>query len=172
MASEDIDISFVKSLLSYDPFTGIIRWKVDRAGQRLAGTAAGNMRSRYTFISINKKRVAAHRIAWAIYYSVWPTDVIDHVDGNGHNNRIFNLRQATQSQNLANQRLSKANTSGIKGVSWVPKKQKWQVGIKVNGKRIGLGYFVDKEEAGKAYAKAAIHYFGDYARYATSADAA
>jgi hypothetical protein len=72
---------------------------------------------------------------------------VDHIDGDKQNNHIDNLRAATPSQNGANQFLTKANKSGVKGVSWAKKSNKWNACIRVNGKNKNLGYFVDLEDA-------------------------
>jgi hypothetical protein len=88
---------------------------------------------------------------------------VDHRDNNGLNNRRSNLRWATHSQNLANRGPQRNNTSGFKGVTWVGSKRRWMAQIKVNQKRIGLGYFVIKEDAARAYNRAAKQHFGAYA---------
>lgn len=85
----------------------------------------------------------------------------DHKNRNGLDNRHKNLRRATASQQTMNQGLRKDNTSGFKGVSWYA--GKWISGIRLNGKRIYLGYFSSKIKAGKAYDKAALKYFGEFA---------
>lgn len=99
---------------------------------------------------------------------------IDHIDGNGLNNQRSNLRIATMSQNIANSRLRKDNTSGYKGVTWFSgskhpngawkRKPGWSVRVSLNGKRIQVGYYQDKEDAAKAYNDAAIKYHGEFAK--------
>lgn len=90
----------------------------------------------------------------------------DHIDGNGLNNRRSNVRVATKGQNMHNQRLSSANTSGVKGVSWVKRRQKWQAQICANGKRVGLGYYDTIADAGQAYADASAKMHGEFGRLA------
>ena len=89
---------------------------------------------------------------------------VDHDNGNGLDNRGCNLRLANRSQNSANAQLSRANTSGYKGVCWHKKAEKWIAHIKVNGKGIYLGLFLVKEDAARAYNAAALRYFGEFAR--------
>lgn len=79
---------------------------------------------------------------------------VDHCDGDGLNNRRANLRHATRSQNMHNQRLSAANTSGYKGVVWSKAASKWQAQIKVNRKCKVIGCFSRVEDAAAAYAAA------------------
>ena len=88
----------------------------------------------------------------------------DHVNGNGLDNRRANLREATQSQNSANRELSSSNTSGYKGVSWSRGTRKWVAQIGVNGRRIYLGLFADPAEGARAYNRAALEHFGEFAR--------
>lgn len=87
---------------------------------------------------------------------------VDHKDHDGLNNRRSNLRACTVGQNRRNQRISSANTVGLKGVVWNKAKKKYQAGIKVNGKRINLGSFDDKNIAHKAYCEASAKYHGEY----------
>lgn len=90
---------------------------------------------------------------------------VDHIDGNGLNNCRSNLRFATRSQNLGNSRPHKDGTCGTKGIH-VHSNGSFRAQICVNGKRIHLGLFKDREAAGKAYADAALKHFGEFARTA------
>ena len=87
----------------------------------------------------------AHRIAWHIHNGCFPNGEIDHIDGDGLNNRIDNR----------NQRMRIDNTSGFNGVCWHKRDEKWYAKINTNGKRKHIGGFNDLEEAAKAYRKAA-----------------
>jgi hypothetical protein len=88
---------------------------------------------------------------------------IDHIDGNRLNNQRSNLRFATSSQNKVNRGPRKDNTSGYKGVSWHKQRKKWSARIMAEGKYHSLGLFSQKEEAAKAYNKAAIDFYKSYA---------
>lgn len=88
----------------------------------------------------------------------------DHKDHNGLNNRRTNLRIATRAENQHNRRLQKGpKTSRFKGVSWHKACKEWQVQICVGGKHIHLGCFHSEEKAARAYDKAAVKYFGEFA---------
>lgn len=92
-----------------------------------------------------------------------PEDLeVDHKNHKVNDNRKSNLRLVTRSQNQRNTKVKSNSMTGIKGVRR-EKNGKYQARILVDGKRIGLGTYKTLEEAGRAYAKAAKEYFGDYA---------
>lgn len=88
---------------------------------------------------------------------------VDHKNRLKHDNRFSNLRIATQSQNQANTGLSRRNTSGYKGVRWRQNCQKWEASLRANQKLHGLGHWGTSEEAARAYDKAALEFFGEFA---------
>ena len=92
-----------------------------------------------------------------------PKMQVDHINGNKLDNRKENLRLATNQQNQHNVGKRKNNTSGYKGVSWYRKRKKWKAAIKHNKKSIHLGYYDTPEEASRAYDKAAVEFFGEFA---------
>jgi len=77
----------------------------------------------------------------------WPAFQVDHEDRIRTNNKWNNLRRATDSQNRANSRLYSSNTSGVKGVAFLPRSKKWGARIKFEGRSKSLGSFESKEEA-------------------------
>lgn len=89
---------------------------------------------------------------------------VDHVDGNGLNNRRSNIRLATHAQNITNQRRRSDNKSGFKGVSRYKKTRKWIARITISGCRKRLGYFETPEAAHAAYVRASQQLFGEFAR--------
>lgn len=93
-----------------------------------------------------------------------PGEIVDHINGNGLDNRKKNLRIVSKSQNSSNSKLNCNSSSGYKGVHKRSDCGKWQARIQVNKKTIHLGYREDPKEAAKLYDEAAIKYFGEYAK--------
>lgn len=89
---------------------------------------------------------------------------VDHQDRDGLNNRRRNLRAATRSQNMCNQRIGSRNASGHKGVSWHKRAAKWQAHIAVDGVKQYLGLFTEIEQAAEAYRLASLSAHGEFAR--------
>lgn len=108
----------------------------------------------------------AHRIAFALMGVEVPDGmVIDHINGDPFDNRWCNLRLATLSQNAHNAALSRANTSGHKGVSWNERAQKWWVRIRLDRRCISIGLFDDLSEAAVASEKASRDIHGEYSSF-------
>jgi hypothetical protein len=92
------------------------------------------------------------------------TELVDHIDGDGLNNRRENLRLATNAQNQMNRKIGTSNTSGYKGVYWHKSSQKWMARIGVGGRQKYLGVFDTPELAYEAYKKAATEIYKEFAR--------
>jgi hypothetical protein len=92
-----------------------------------------------------------------------PKEVVDHINGNGLDNRRNNLRLATHQQKLANRRKTAKNSSGYKGVCWNKSRSKWQASISVNDVTIHLGRFDNPIDAHGAYIEAAQKYYKEFA---------
>jgi hypothetical protein len=105
-----------------------------------------------------------HQIIWKIVTGADPDELIDHVDGNGLNNKWSNLRQASWSQNMCNRRLNKNNRSGYKGVSWHRQTSSWRAEIDLNKKCHFLGLFKTAEDAGAAVLAARPLLHAEFAR--------
>lgn len=88
---------------------------------------------------------------------------VDHKNGNRLDNRRQNLRQCSVSQNQQNRRSTPMNTSGFRGVHWAKHEHKWKAAIRVDGRKVHLGYHLAPEDAARAYDRAAVKYFGEFA---------
>jgi len=88
----------------------------------------------------------------------------DHIDGNGVNNQRYNLRLATNTENLQNTEKYRNCSNKFKGVSWHKRIKKWHAYIRVDKKLLHIGYFQDEEVAAHAYDRAARQHFGEFAK--------
>lgn len=91
-----------------------------------------------------------------------PGMVVDHINGDGLDNRRSNLRLATYSQNRMNS-LVRGGSSRFRGVWWERERRKWCARITVNGKRVNTGSFVNEEDAARAYDSVAREAYGEFA---------
>ena len=144
----ELTAEYLRSILSYDPETGIFTRKVRTSTRVKVGDVAGSADGiGYLRIRLQSRKYKAHRLAWLYTYGEWPKDQIDHINRNRSDNRIANLREVTNKQNGQNRSKPSSNTSGYQGVHWNKQSSKWQVKIKHNCKDIHLGYFAYLEEA-------------------------
>lgn len=159
-----MNINALNELFTYNPDTGLIYWKAKGKGRIKKKEAGTLLYSGYIGVCVGPKRIQAHRLAWALFYGKEPKDQIDHINGIKTDNRICNLREATNSQNGKNLKLSKASTTGIAGVSYSKKYKNYRAYIKVEFKQKYLGTFKTLEEAKLARQNAEIKYFGEWRR--------
>ena len=141
----------LKLLLRYDPETGYFFWLIKPAKQIAKGAIAGrgNRKNKYGYhrVRIFSVLYRQHQLAWLYVHGVWPEEDIDHINGNGLDNRIVNLRSVSHKENGKNCKLSKNSTTGINGVSFAKNCDKYYAYIDVDGERESLGYFAEKLDA-------------------------
>jgi hypothetical protein len=132
------------------------KWSITtnkRSATRYARTAIGPR--------TNNVQLKMHRVIM----NAQPGQVVDHINGNGLDNRKCNLRVCTQSQNMANMQKHRRGSSQFKGVIWKKQyKKKWEAAIHLGKKRVVLGRFDDEAAAARAYDAAARQHFGEFAR--------
>ncbi len=127
----------LKEVLDYDHYTGEFKWKVCLSNSALVGAVAGVVSGNgYRYITFDKHKHLAHRLAWFYVHGRWPEGTIDHINGKRADNRFINLREATVSENAMNTTVRAANKSGVPGVSWDKSKNGWVASITVQGKQI------------------------------------
>ena len=125
----------------------------------------GSIRSKYAISSTPRSSGSRGAILLHRHLMKPPHDLqVDHINGNGLDNRRFNLRIANKSENQQNSRTPCNNTSGNKGVFWHKNKGKWMAQIGVNGKNIYLGIFKHKCDAEAAYVKASKDIHKEFSR--------
>lgn len=166
----DLTAWYVRSILDYDPNTGVFRWKRrsdvgEWWNRRYEGAIAGRTtEGHYVGIAIHKRFYQAHRLAHLYMTGEWPDVGVDHRRGNKRDNRWDEIRPASKSENGSNAKRRSDNTSGHKGVAWYARKGKWMVRINIQKKPVFLGYFADFEQACAAYKEAATRLHGAFAR--------
>lgn len=164
--TKPLALSRLKEVLDYDQETGNFVWKVHtNRGSKPGDIAGWSNALGYIAICIDGSQYLAHRLAWLFSHGEMPF-IVDHKDGNKSNNALTNLRSATKSQNVRNQKRRSDNTSGFKGVSFSNARKKWWAYIYIDGKTKHLGYFKTAEDAHAAYCEAAEKFFGEFARAA------
>lgn len=143
----------------YNRKTGILKWKCrplshfkNAAGMNIvnsnyAGEVAGVVdKGIYIRVRAKNKKFYAHRVIWMMEYGEWPTE-IDHINGNGLDNRLENLRVVTRQQNCQNRRLRSDNMVGMAGVTWDIQRKKWKAYINIDKKFTVLGFWDNLFEA-------------------------
>jgi hypothetical protein len=150
----------VRARLDYNPATGIFTWRHDG---KTAGTPTAEG---YLDIYLAGRSIKAHRLAFLWMYGHWPQNLVDHVNGIRHDNRLINIRPATNAQNQWNRAPSYGTKSGFKGVKYHAKSGKWRAELQVNNRIVRVrGLFDSAELAHRAYQVAARDYFGEFARF-------
>jgi hypothetical protein len=174
--AEEFTPSDVQKLLAYDAETGTLTWKprAVRPGRLGAHDRAWNTSHSgkvtgganqfgYPVVQVGGRPRASHRLIWAIVHGRWPTPCIDHINGDRADNRLVNLREATNLQNRANATVRSDSKVGVKGVQFHPQTGKWRARIRVDGKQKSLGLYESVEAAAKAYAAESVKQHGEFA---------
>lgn len=175
--SKLVRADILNEILDCDLDTGCLTWRTRGADffpskKRSPEHSANNWNKKYAgkeaFFSVNadgylygrifRRQYMAHRVIWAMSNGVWPRNQIDHIDGVRSNNRLLNLRDVTHTENNKNRGITNRNTSGIVGVSWNIRKEKWVAYITVSGTFISLGYHSEKHVAEAARKAAEVKY--------------
>lgn len=156
----------LRELFDFNPVTGRLIWKrndkqTSQWNGRLAGKEAGSNNKNYWRVHIGDKQYSAHRIVWKLAYGSIPNDKqIDHINGDGLDNRLENLRLVTNRENQLNRRADKGRA--YKGV--YKKGRGFKAEITHDGERHYVGYFKTAERAALEYDKKARELHGEHAR--------
>lgn len=100
---QDITAEIAREHFAYDPETGVITWRVSpRYGMEAGVTAGAPIKRGYITVTFCGHHITAHRLAWLLHYGCWPTHGIDHINRIKTDNRICNLRDVPQAENVRN----------------------------------------------------------------------
>lgn len=154
----------LKSILHYCQETGIFTYAKKVSKKINLGQKAGTVQKTkagkpYVHIIINGYRYRAHHLVWIYMYGHLPSMIIDHIDGDGTNNRLSNLHDKSEQENHKNKRLFRTNKTGLPGVFWRKERSIFCAQIKVNYVNYNLLNTKDFFEACCAR-KSAEHRFG------------
>lgn len=172
---------YLNECFDYNPDTGVLTWKrrnrdafVSQRGYmswnaRYAGKPAGRLGlnpdggQKCIDVCINSVFYKAHRIVWVMSYGHIDDSIqVDHIDGNPWNNKLSNLRLATNTQNQWNKGTYSHNTSGHPGVSYDQSRNKYMSYLEHNGRRIHTARWDTKPEAIVARAIAEVIHLGEF----------
>lgn len=160
-----LDVSRLRELFRYDPITGILT----RLTTCHAGKPCGTLiTTGHLTVWFDGRGVGVHRVAWALHSGENPAGEIDHINGDGADNRLCNLRLATSAQNNQNRRLSSRNKTGIKcvfKVKWA-KSWRWRVAVGHSGQKYDISHFVCLGHAVKRANELRAELHRDFARAA------
>lgn len=153
----------LRRVFAYDPETGAISRLSAR--RRVDLGATGHLDAKgYVRIWFNGQKLYGHRIAWALHHGEWPTEEIDHANGDTGDNRLSNLRSAKRRHNSWNRGANPNSPSGYKGVHWDSRSQCYRAKIVFNGKTWKRGTYATPEEAARRYDRLAKQVHGPFAR--------
>ena len=171
MKNDRISVERLRSLLHYDPATGLLSWKFrpdalkvwnDSFADRPAGTSKKGYGQIVIMIDGRNAFFGAHRVAWALHHGEWPRLMLDHIDHDTLNNRITNLRLASPRENSSHKREIRGAVAS-KGVYWIGRLGKFAAQIKSAGVWHNLGLHDSQDAAASAYDSAAIRLHGPFA---------
>lgn len=144
---------------------GLLYWKKKSATWTDVGSpvATYKMPNGYLRVGLKGKRYYAHRVIFTMFKGYMP-QFVDHINNDRSDNRIENLREATNKENNRNRGKVVRTSSKYKGVSWRKDRCKWSAKIKMNGKSKSLGCYFSEESAALAYNREAVKMFGEFAK--------
>ncbi len=150
----------LREVLHYEESTGEFHWKVSRQGTNGVGSIAGSINSDgYRVICVDGVVYKAQRLAWLYAHGRWPVGDVDHINGLRGDNALINLREATRTQNIANQRRRRPFPYP-RGVTAM--RRKFAAHIRRGGRLCHIGMFKTADEAHAAYQQAHKDFYGEY----------
>ena len=152
--SAELTLERLRYVLSYDPETGVFRWRVPRSGVERHAVAGTIDRAGYRIICVDHRRYFAARLAYFYMTGLWPSPTVDHINRDRSDDRWSNLREASYAEQALNRDLVRPVNPGLPvGVYRNP----WRIWSQImrDGVPIYLGSFASVSEARAAYVEAA-----------------
>ena len=148
--------------MKYDGWEDVFDYNADNGEITRHGKKCGSVSNRgYLVIQNMGVKIMAGKLAWILYYGKEPYGVIDHINGDRLDNRIVNLRDVTQRENMLNKKTHREGREPGWFKTWYGK---YQANIKINGKPKYLGEYDTQQQASEAYKKAFISLMGREAK--------
>lgn len=150
----------LKELLNYDPEAGVFVWLKTTSNRVKVGRVAGNINktTRYRYLRIDRKLYSASSLAFLYMEGYFPEHEVDHRNRNMSDDRWENLRHVSRQCNMRNKSVYKANKSGITGIFWNKRRQRWTAQIGISDKKVHLGTFKSIIDAAKVRWNAEVKY--------------
>ena len=150
-------INRINELLKYKD--GDLYWKQSRGSVKAGSKAGCTDKDGYVLVRLDGILHKSHRLIWIMHNGDIDENMqIDHINGIENDNRIDNLRLVSNKENNKNKTVRKGNKSGVNGVTWIKRDNKWLAQIMVDGKNIYLLRTKSKEEAIEARLNAEVKY--------------
>jgi len=156
----------LKRLFRYEPATGKLFWlprtpDMFRDGRQTAAHSCARWNARYAdrqvpdhdngagymTVALSGRPVKVHRVALALHLGRDLVGEVDHINGDRADNTAANLREVTRTENMRNKRRYRNSTSGITGVHYRARDDRWVAHLGRRGKAVHIGQFVTREEA-------------------------
>lgn len=151
-----LSIDRARQLFALDQEAGRLFWRISTNGRIKVGDEVGSLCNGYMRCRADGENLFVHRIIWLLFYGEWPSQHLDHMNGERIDNRLSNLRVVSPSENKQNVRRARSDnmSSGLLGVTLDRRSGKWVAQIEVNGRNKKIGRFSDAMTAHLAYVEA------------------